>query len=88
VGLLAGMGFTVSLLLAELSFAGDAESVEAAKAAVLIASVLAGLLATVVLRRRQAVHVALWEAETADADADGVPDIYQSGPNRLDQHGG
>jgi len=79
VGMLAGIGFTVSLLLAELSFPGAPEQVETAKAAVLAASVLAALLGTVVLWRRQAVHVALYEEEIRDEDGDGVPDVYQDG---------
>ena len=49
VAVLAGIGFTVSLLVAELSFTG-AEA-EAAKAAVLAASVVAALAGGVLLRR-------------------------------------
>lgn len=79
VGLLAGIGFTVSLLLAELSFPDDPTAVETAKAAVLVGSVLAAMLATVLLRRRQTVHVRLYEEEQRDEDADGTPDVYQSG---------
>lgn len=77
LGLLAGIGFTVSLLLAELSFPEDPAPTETAKAAVLVSSVLAALLATVVLRRRQAVHLRLYEEEQRDADRDGIPDVYQ-----------
>lgn len=77
VGLLAGIGFTVSLLLGDLSFPDDDAAAETAKAAVLAASVLAALLATAVLRRRQAVHRRLSEEEERDVDADGVPDVYQ-----------
>jgi NhaA family Na+:H+ antiporter len=49
VAVLAGIGFTVSLLVAELSFTG-AEA-DAAKAAVLAASVVAALAGGVLLRR-------------------------------------
>jgi NhaA family Na+:H+ antiporter len=49
VAVLAGIGFTVSLLVAELSFTG-AEA-DAAKAAVLAASVIAALAGGVLLRR-------------------------------------
>ena len=49
VAVLAGIGFTVSLLVAELSFTG-AEA-EAAKAAVLAASVVAALSGALILRR-------------------------------------
>lgn len=54
VAVLAGVGFTVSLLVAELSFAGEAR--EAAKTAVLAASTLAALLAGVLLWRRSRAH--------------------------------
>ncbi len=49
IGLLAGIGFTVSLLLAELSFP-DSEHSAAAKIAILAATVLAAVLAAVTLR--------------------------------------
>lgn len=51
---LAGVGFTVALLIADLAFPGDPAHAEQAKTAVLVASVLAGLLAAVSLRRRVA----------------------------------
>jgi len=50
VGVLAGVGFTVALLIAELSFTGSVA--DQAKAAVLIASTGAAVLAAVSLRRR------------------------------------
>jgi NhaA family Na+:H+ antiporter len=52
VSVLAGIGFTVALLIAQLAFASDPHQVERAKAAVLIASVLAALVAAVLLARR------------------------------------
>ena len=51
---LAGVGFTVSLLIADLAFAGDPALAEEAKAAVLAGSLLAALLASISLRRRAA----------------------------------
>lgn len=54
VAMLGGVGFTVSLLIAELSLAGDAA--ERAKAAVLLASAAASLIAAVALVRRGRVH--------------------------------
>ena len=50
VALLAGIGFTVSLLVSDLSFGGH--EADAAKAGVLGASLLAALLGALVLRRR------------------------------------
>jgi NhaA family Na+:H+ antiporter len=52
VALLAGIGFTVSLLVSDLSFSGH--EADAAKAGVLAASVLAALLGAVVLHSRPA----------------------------------
>jgi NhaA family Na+:H+ antiporter len=54
VALLAGVGFTVALLVADLSF--SAAEAEAAKTAVLLGSVVAALLAALVLGRRSRVH--------------------------------
>ena len=67
VGLLAGIGFTVSLLISELSF-GDSEHTDGAKIAILGASVLAAILGAVSLR---------WDARrarTADMNLDGRAD--------------
>lgn len=57
VAVLAGVGFTVSLLVSELSFTGEAR--EASKTAVLAASTLAALLAGVLLWRRSRAHRAV-----------------------------
>jgi NhaA family Na+:H+ antiporter len=54
VAVLAGVGFTVALLVSELSFVG--EPAEAAKAAVLLGSVVAAVLASLVLGHRSRVH--------------------------------
>lgn len=52
VSLLAGVGFTVALLIGDLAFEDDPAMREIAKTAVLIGSVLAAALAAVSLRRR------------------------------------
>jgi NhaA family Na+:H+ antiporter len=54
LAVLGGVGFTVSLLVADLSF--DGVPAEDAKAGVLLGSLLAGLLAAVLLGRRNRVH--------------------------------
>lgn len=67
VGFLAGIGFTVSLLISELSF-GDSEHTDGAKIAILGGSVLAAVLGAVSLR---------WDARrarTADMNLDGRAD--------------
>ncbi|QAY63448.1 Na+/H+ antiporter NhaA [Xylanimonas allomyrinae] len=68
VGFLAGIGFTVALLVSELSFGQAAAPTESAKAAVLGASVVAAALGAACLR---------WDARKArgpDMNRDGVPD--------------
>ncbi|MDX3532949.1 Na+/H+ antiporter NhaA [Streptomyces sp. MB09-01] len=79
LSVLAGIGFTVALLIGELAFPGAAVG-EHVKAAVLIASVTAAVLAAVLLRRRNTLYRRLYEEENADDDADGIPDIYQRTP--------
>jgi NhaA family Na+:H+ antiporter len=54
VAVLAGVGFTVALLVADLSYTGA--QAEDAKTAVLAGSVVAALLAALVLGRRSRVH--------------------------------
>ena len=53
VALLAGIGFTVSLLIGDLAFADDAERASHVKTAVLLGSVASALLAGGLLRVRQ-----------------------------------
>jgi NhaA family Na+:H+ antiporter len=77
VALLAGIGFTVSLLIGELAFGHGTAADDDVKIAVLLGSVIAGLLAAVVLVARNAAYRRIDQMETADTDQDGVPDIYQ-----------
>ena len=81
LSVLAGVGFTVSLLVAELAF-GTSERHDHVKFAVLVGSFTAALLATVVLRMRNRVYRRIHERETADTDLDGVPDVYEDSPER------
>jgi NhaA family Na+:H+ antiporter len=52
LSLLAGVGFTVALLIGDLAFEGDPATQEVAKTAVLVGSVIAAVLAAISLRRR------------------------------------
>lgn len=67
IGFLCGIGFTVSLLIAELSFP-DSEHTASAKLAILTASFIAAILGAVMLR---------WDANhprTRDMNKDGIDD--------------
>ncbi|MFI5548785.1 Na+/H+ antiporter NhaA [Streptomyces sp. NPDC051738] len=77
VATLAGIGFTVSLLIGDLAFAGDAALTDEIKAAVLLGSLTAAILATVLLKIRNAKYRRMVEDEERDEDADGIPDIYE-----------
>jgi NhaA family Na+:H+ antiporter len=79
LSLLAGVGFTVSLLVAELGFGHGSVHDDHAKVGILAASLLAALLATVVLRARNRRYRQAEEAEKIDSDHDGIPDVYQGG---------
>lgn len=78
VSILAGIGFTVSLLVAELSFGHGSMFDDHAKVGILAASLLAALLATVVLRVRNRQYREAEKLEKVDADQDGIPDVYQN----------
>ncbi|OIJ89743.1 Na+/H+ antiporter NhaA [Streptomyces colonosanans] len=77
VASLAGIGFTVSLLIGELAFEGDAVLTDEVKAAVLTGSLIAAAFATVLLKIRNAKYRALCEDEERDEDLDGIPDVYE-----------
>ncbi|WP_104182125.1 Na+/H+ antiporter NhaA [Arthrobacter sp. B0490] len=80
VALLAGIGFTVSLLIADLSFGDGGTTNDHAKVGILTASLAAALLASVVLRTRNRHYRTMHAEEQIDADDDGTPDVYQHRP--------
>ena len=82
MAMLAGIGFTVSLLIGELAFGSGTVADDHAKVGVLVGSLIATALATVVLRARNRVYRRLREIEERDDDLDGVPDVYQRDDGR------
>lgn len=82
LSVLGGVGFTVALLVAELSYGAGSSQTDHVKFAVLVGSVLAAVLATVVLRRRNRHYARIQAEEQADYDGDGVPDAYQQDERR------
>jgi NhaA family Na+:H+ antiporter len=78
LAVLGGIGFTVSLLIGELSFGAGSVRDEHVKVAVLTGSLLAALLASGVLRLRNRTYRRIEEAETVDRDHDGIPDVFEN----------
>lgn len=77
LSLLAGIGFTVSLLIGELAFGAGSVRDEHVKVGVLTGTLVAALLATAVLKPRDRHHRRTAEAAARD---DGVPDASQRRP--------
>ncbi|MHC0431982.1 Na+/H+ antiporter NhaA [Streptomyces sp. O3] len=77
VATLAGIGFTVSLLIGELAFKGNETMTEEIKASVLVGSLVAAIAATILLKVRNSKYRKLCADEDRDEDADGIPDIYE-----------
>jgi Na+:H+ antiporter, NhaA family len=78
IAMLAGIGFTVSLLIGDLAYGLGSERDEFVKVGVLTGSVIAALLAAVLLRLRNRQYRQIEVQETTDTDRDGVPDIYDA----------
>jgi NhaA family Na+:H+ antiporter len=79
LALLAGVGFTVSLLISELAFGSGSPHNDHAKVAILAGSLLAAVLSAVVLRSRNRHYRRVEAAELRDDDGDGVPDAFEPG---------
>ncbi|PKQ33101.1 MAG: Na+/H+ antiporter NhaA [Actinobacteria bacterium HGW-Actinobacteria-2] len=76
LAILGGIGFTVSLLVSELSFGQGSAADNVGKVSVLTASLLAAGLAALVLGLRNRHYREVAAAEEADSDADGIPDKF------------
>jgi len=77
VAILAGVGFTVSLLISELGFGQGSPEDDHAKVAILAGSLIAALAAALLLRSRNRRYREIEEQEKIDADNDGVPDVFE-----------
>ncbi|MCZ9881426.1 Na+/H+ antiporter NhaA [Arthrobacter sp. B2a2-09] len=78
LAMLAGVGFTVSLLIAELGFGTGSPHDDHAKVAILAGSLAAAVLAAVVLKARNRHYRNVAREEQRDDDGDGVPDVFTS----------
>lgn len=71
---LCGVGFTVSLLIAELAYGAGSERADHAKVGVLVGSLAAGLLAAVILRVRDRAYRAIAARPSRHADSSAADD--------------
>ncbi len=77
LSVLAGVGFTVSLLIGDLAYGAGSERDDNVKVGVLCGSLLAALIAALILKLRNRTYRRIREAEERDDDADGTPDVYE-----------
>ena len=77
LALLAGIGFTVSLLIGDLAYGLGSERDEYVKIGVITGSVIAAILASIVLGFRNRHYRAICAEESRDDDRDGIPNVYE-----------
>ncbi|OMQ15321.1 Na+/H+ antiporter NhaA [Modestobacter sp. VKM Ac-2676] len=78
LSMLAGIGFTVSLLIGALAYGEGSLRDEHVKVGVLVGTLTAAVLAAVLLKSRDRRYRDIAAIETADVNEDGVPDVYQT----------
>lgn len=71
-----GIGFTVSMLVAELSFAAGEAHTEDAKIGIMIGSVTAAICGAVILSMRNKHYKLIAQKEALDENQDGIPDVF------------
>ncbi|MFW0170275.1 Na+/H+ antiporter NhaA [Rothia sp. P4278] len=71
-----GIGFTVSMLVAELSFKEGSMHTEDAKIGIMIGSLLAAILGAIILSIRNKNYKLIAQKESLDANHDGIPDVF------------
>jgi NhaA family Na+:H+ antiporter len=74
VAMLAGIGFTVALLIGDLAFGPGTIADEHVKVGILTGSLLAALTAAAIIKGRNRVYRRIEETEAAETYAHGLPD--------------
>lgn len=85
VGVLAGIGFAVPLLVSDVAFGAGSPRDDRITAAILAAALLAAAAGGALLRLRHRHYQRLSDEENRDEDNDGIPDVYQG---MIDRHTG
>lgn len=83
ISAIAGIGFTVSLLIGELSFPVGSPLQDDAKIGVLTASLVASLIGAVMLAPRNRHYRRVRTKEKVDLNLDGVPDVFSDDSAKL-----
>lgn len=77
LAMIGGIGFTVALLVGELSFGLGSEHDDDAKIGILTGSLLAAVLGGFIVALRNRHYKRQIEFESRDEDEDGIPDYFQ-----------
>ncbi len=77
VGLLAGIGFAVPLLVSDVTFGAGSPRDDRVTAGILATALVAALAGGLWLRLRHRHYERLYLEENRDEDNDGIPDVYQ-----------
>lgn len=77
-----GIGFTVSMLVAELSFAAGDAHTEDAKIGIMIGSVTAAACGAIILSIRNKHYKLIAQKEAMDENQDGIPDVFTDDTGR------
>ena len=77
LAMLSGMGFTVSLLISELSYGQGDPLDDVAKVGILLGSLIAAVAAGILLGSRNRHYKRRREEEKRDSDGDGIPDAFE-----------
>lgn len=76
LAMLSGMGFTVSLLISELSYGQGDPLDDVAKVGILLGSLIAAVAAGILLGTRNRYYKRRREEDSRDSDGDGIPDAF------------
>lgn len=71
-----GIGFTVSMLVAELSFEHGSLHTEDAKVGIMLGSLVAALIGAAILSQRNQHYKKIAQKESLDQNQDGIPDVF------------
>jgi NhaA family Na+:H+ antiporter len=84
LSVLAGVGFTVSLLIGELAFGAGTQRDDHVKVAILAGSVLAAIIAGLLLRSRNRIYDRIAQQERPDGGPEGYPPLSRGDRRRTD----